>query len=429
MKQFYSKFLRLSFTVAGFALMSAQYSNGYIVANEGNFGSPTAEISYIDANNNLTNNVYSLANNGEALGDILQWLYFNGDKSYMVLNNSNKIVIANRASFVKSAVINTNLDLPRSTTIANGKIFTTNVGDFGSASQFVSVHDATTLAYITSIPLSQDPEEIITVNGKVYVNKSSYRAGNSIDVINPATNAITKTITLSSGLQSMTVIGNDIFALCTGSTGSTVYKINTTTDTVAASVSNSSVVPPSAYDALKFSSDGNNLYIAGATSVYSLNADLAAFSSTPIFTTTPSTTYGDYYGFAAIDGKIFQGNANSFGPSSTVNVYNLTGTLLNTFTTTIGANNFYKNVFVPGSLSTVETKVNNIVSIYPNPVSEVLYVKNADDANFKIVDLSGRIVKSGVYQNGITVSGLNKGNYIIQISGKNIQTTEKFIIK
>ncbi len=427
MKQFYSNMLKATFVATGFVLTSAQYSNGYIVSNEGNYGSPTSEISYIDANNSVTNNVYSLANNGEALGDILQSIYFNGDKSYLVLNNSSKVVVANRTSFVKSAEITSNVVQPRYTTIANGKIYTSNWGT--SSNQHVSVHNATTLAYITSIPLSQDPEEIITVNGKVYVNKSSYRAGNSIEVIDPSTDTIIKTITLSSGLQSITVIGNDIFALCTGSAGSTIYKINTTTDTVASSIANTTVVPPSEYEALKFTSDGTKLYIAGVTSVYSINTDLAAFSSTPIFTTTPSTTYGDFYGFAAIDGKIFQGNANSFGPSSTVNVYNLTGTLLNTFSTTIGANNVYKNVYSSGVLAVVENRQNKAVSIYPNPVSDILYVKNADASQYKISDISGRILKSGVYQNGIVVSDLQKGTYLIHISDKNNQKTEKFIIK
>ncbi|KQT21551.1 hypothetical protein ASG22_15460 [Chryseobacterium sp. Leaf405] len=426
MKHFYSKFLSLSFAVAGFVLTSAQYSNGYIVANEGNYGSPTGEISYIDANNNVTNNVYHLANNDEALGDILQSIYFNGDKSYLVLNNSNKVVVTNRASFVKSAEITNNIVQPRYTTIANGKIYTSN---WGTSSAHVSVHNATTLAYITSIPLSENPEEIVTVNGKVYVNKSSYRAGNSIEVIDPSTDTIIKTITLSSGLQSITVIGNDIFALCTGLTGSTVYKINTTTDTVAASIANATVVPPSDYEALKFTSDATKLYIAGVTSVYSLNTDLATFSSTPIFTTTPSTSYGDFYGFAAIDGKIFQGNANSFGPSSTVNVYSLTGTLLNTFSTTIGANNVYKNLFTPANLAIAENKLSNAISIYPNPVSDVLYIKNADAASYQIVDISGKLVKAGTYKNGIAISDLNKGAYIIQISVKNTQKTEKFIVK
>ncbi|KQS91899.1 DUF5074 domain-containing protein [Chryseobacterium sp. Leaf394] len=429
MKQFYSKFLRLSFTVAGFALMSAQYSNGYIVSNEGVYNQSNASISYIDANNNVTNNIYSLANNGEVLGDVLQSIYFSGDKSYLVLNNSDKVVVADRASFVKSAVITNNISQPRYTTIASGKIYTSNWGS--QTAQHVSVHDANTLAFITNIPLSQDPEEIVTVNGKVYVNKSSYRAGNSIDVIDPTTNTIVKTITLSSGLQAITVIGNDIFALCTTSAGSTVYKINTATDTVAASITNAAIQPPSQYEALKFTSEGTKLFIAGVTqsNVYSLDTDLLTFSSTPLFTTTPSGSYGDFYGFSAIDGKIFQANTD-FGPTSTVNVYNQTGTLLNTFTTTGGTNNVYKNVFTPGNLSVSDAaKFTNNISIYPNPVSDVLYVKNADGAQFKIVDLSGRIVKSGVYQNGITVSGLNKGNYIIQISGKNIQTSEKFIIK
>jgi len=428
MKHFYSKFLKLSFVVAGFALVSAQYSNGYIVSHEGNFFGNNAGISYIDSNNNITNNVYSLANNGEVLGDILQSVYFNGDKSYLVLNNSNKVVIADRATFVKSATITSNVTQPRYTTVANGKIYTSNWGT--QTTQDVSVHDAATLAFITSIPLSQDPEEIITVNGKVYVNKSSYRAGNSIEVINPATDTIVATITLSSGLQSIVAVGNDIFALCTGSAGTTVYKINTTTDTVAASIINASVMPPSDYDALKFTAEGSKIFITGGTAVYSLNTDLATFSSTPAFTINAGTGYGNSYGFAAIDGKIFQANANNFAGNSTVNIYSQAGTLSNTFTAMVAANNFYKNVFTPGSLSVSDAaKFTTNISIYPNPVSDILYVKNADGAQFKIIDFSGRVVQSGFYNEGITVSDLNKGNYIIQITGKNIQKTEKFIIK
>lgn len=426
MKQFYSNMLKATFVAAGFVLTSAQYSNGYIIPNEGNYGSPTAEISYIDANNTITNNIYGLANNGEALGDVLQSVYFSGNKSFLVVNNSNKVVVANRSSFVKSGVITNNIVQPRYTTVVNDKLYITNWG--GANDQFVSVHNATTLAYITSIPLSQDPEEIITVNGKVYVNKSSYRAGNSIDVINPATDTIVKTITLSNGLQSLVVSGNDIFALCTGSTGSTVYKISTATDTVTASISNAAVVPASSYDALKFATDGNQLFIAGSTSVYSLNTDLSAFSSTPAFTTTSSSPYGDFYGFAAIDGKIFQCNSD-FTSNSTVKVYNQTGTLLNTFTAGLGSNNVYKNVYAAGILAVAEKSNVKTVSIYPNPVSDILYIRNAEAAQYSISDLSGRILKSGLYQNGIVVSDLQKGTYLIHISGKNNQVTEKFIIQ
>lgn len=427
MKQFYSKFLRLSFTMAGFALMSAQYSNGYIVVNEGNYGSPNAEISYIDTNNSVTNNVYSLANNGEQIGDVLQSVNFNDDKAFLVVNNSNKVIVANRSSFVKTATITSNIMQPRYATVANGKLYTTN---WGTTTPYISVHNANTMAYITSIPLSTDAEEIVTVNGKVYVMKASFGTGNSIEVIDPATDTVISNIVLSDGLQAIKVSGNDIFALCTSSAGSTVYKVSTVTNTVTGSISNASLGTTSTVYSLKLALDGTKLYVSHGLSVYTLNTDLAAFNNTPLFSVPASYNYDEFYGFAAIDGKIFQGHANGFMANSTVTTYNQNGTVQNSFTTTMGVNNILKNVFTSGNLSVSDAaKFTNNISIYPNPVSEVLYLRNADGANFKIVDLSGRIVKSGVYQNGITVSGLNKGNYIIQISGKNIQTSEKFIIK
>lgn len=423
MKNLYSKILKITFVIAGYTLIFAQYSNGYIVTNEGNFGSPNAEISYIDENNVITNNVYALANDGATIGDILQSIYFNEGKSYMVVNNSNKLIVVNRTTFVKTTEITDNIIQPRYTTIANGKLYTTNWGN-GSSGKFVSVHNATTYIHIKNIPLSQDAEEILTVNGKVYVMKASFSTGNSIEVIDATTDTIIKTITLSNGLQSIKASGNDIFALCSSGSGSTVYKINTTTDTIADSVENTDIK-----SAWKFALDGANLYIANGLNVYSLTTDLSVFSSTPIFSVASSQGWDEFYGFAAIDGKIFQGNANGFIAPSILNVYNPTGTILNTFTATMGINGVYKNVFDPGSLSSTNVKPVSSVTIYPNPVSETLYIKNANSATYKIFDLSGKLVKHGVYQNGITISGLGKGAYIIQILDKNVQKTEKFIVK
>ena len=132
------------------------------------------------------------------------------------------------------------------------------------------------------------------------------------------------------------------------------------------------------------------------------------------------------YALSAIDGRVFQGNANGFISNSTLNVYTPTGTLLNTFTTTIGANAVYKNVY-----TTMATAQNNFVkvTVYPNPVSETLYIKGAKNAHYTLFDLSGRSLKSGVYSNGITVSGMAKGMYIIRITENGKNTTEKIIIK
>lgn len=420
MKHFYTKFIAFTLSVFGLVLGFAQYSNGYIVANEGNFGTPNAEISYIDANNVVTNNVYATANGGAQLGDVLQNIYFHGDKALLVVNNSNKITVVDRSSFVKSAEITDQIFQPRYTTIANGKIYTTNSPYGGSG--YVSVHDASTYAFIKKIPLSQLGEKVLTLNNKVYVMKSYFGAGDSIEVIDPATDSIVKTITIGDTLQGMVTNGTDLFAFCSSGVSS-VHKIDTTTDTVVKSLVGTNSTASYGY---KFVLDGDQLYIGAGTGVYALNTDLNSFPNSPTFSVTASQGWDELYALSAIDGKVFQGNANGFISNSTLNVYTPTGTLLNTFTTTIGANAVYKNVYT--TMATAQTNFVK-VTVYPNPVSETLYIKGAKNAHYTLFDLSGRSLKSGVYSNGITVSGMAKGMYIIRITENGKNTTEKFIIK
>jgi hypothetical protein len=71
------------------------------------------------------------------------------------------------------------------------------------------------------------------------------------------------------------------------------------------------------------------------------------------------------------------------------------------------------------------------ISVYPNPVSSVLQIRNAADvASFKILSLSGSVVKTGqVTNNGINVSNMLKGAYLIKVYDKNLKVlaTSKFL--
>lgn len=80
-------------------------------------------------------------------------------------------------------------------------------------------------------------------------------------------------------------------------------------------------------------------------------------------------------------------------------------------------------------LATTETtKVS--LSIYPNPVSDVLKIKSNDKIDtINIFDFSGKLVSSNSNANEINVSNLIKGNYIIQITTDKKTHTEKFIKK
>jgi streptogramin lyase len=65
----------------------------------------------------------------------------------------------------------------------------------------------------------------------------------------------------------------------------------------------------------------------------------------------------------------------------------------------------------------------NEISVYPNPVSDYLYIENNKDVIIETIDLydmTGRVVKkytpSEVQNDNISVSGLSSGNYILKIN-------------
>ena len=79
----------------------------------------------------------------------------------------------------------------------------------------------------------------------------------------------------------------------------------------------------------------------------------------------------------------------------------------------------------------IQSFKNNKISIYPNPVSDMLYFEATDIIIEKVMvfDLSGRKILEQNQVNNLQVSDLQKGNYILKIvSDKGIQT-EKIIVK
>lgn len=91
----------------------------------------------------------------------------------------------------------------------------------------------------------------------------------------------------------------------------------------------------------------------------------------------------------------------------------------NTYTTSV------QNV-----LATAEAnKENNIISIYPNPVKDVLNIRFKQEIiKAEIYDVSGRIISSlSVTGNSIPVSELSKGNYILKAFTKDNVIVQKFI--
>ena len=71
------------------------------------------------------------------------------------------------------------------------------------------------------------------------------------------------------------------------------------------------------------------------------------------------------------------------------------------------------------------------LEVYPNPVSDVLYLKNlpSETVQYSIFNVLGQEVTAGSTNGSISVAGLKKGVYFLQIKGEGLLETAKFVVK
>lgn len=88
---------------------------------------------------------------------------------------------------------------------------------------------------------------------------------------------------------------------------------------------------------------------------------------------------------------------------------------------------------IPTTVSVVsrEPSRQRSLEVYPNPVSDLLYLKElpSETVEYAIFDVSGRMVSAGTSDGSISVSGLEKGLYVLQIKGEKQVSTAKFVVK
>ena len=84
-----------------------------------------------------------------------------------------------------------------------------------------------------------------------------------------------------------------------------------------------------------------------------------------------------------------------------------------------------------GPLAVHESTVQQPLEIYPNPVSDVLYVKNlpCEKVEYSIFNLMGQEVASGFSNGTISAAGLEKGIYFLQVKEEGSCETVKFVVK
>ena len=145
---------------------TASKNNVYIV-NEGMFNNGNGAISHYNAlTGQVIEDVYEKVN-GKPIGNICQSMCVVDSIGYIVVNNSQKIVIVSLPSFKKLGEIN-NLYSPRYfLPISKDKAYVTDL-----YSNSIAVIDLKTNTKISQISCNGSTEELILFNNKVYVTNT-----------------------------------------------------------------------------------------------------------------------------------------------------------------------------------------------------------------------------------------------------------------
>ncbi|MGK0376933.1 YncE family protein [Patiriisocius sp. Uisw_017] len=324
---------------------SGAYTEGMFILNEGGFGSSNATVSFLDSDREVYGSIFSGVNN-RGLGDVAQSMGFYGERAYIAVNNSSTIEVVNRNTFESIATTTAMIVNPRYIEFSGNKGYITNWGDPNDVSDdYVAVLNLATNLVETKIPVPEGPEKILFHNEKLYVaHKGGYGYGNTITVIDVITQLVTSTIAVADVPSGMVITNGSLYVLCSGKapftqdeTVAELFKINTATNTIEASLTFPIGVHPSFLEL-----NNNILYYTIEGAVFAAAINDFQLPTSPLF--QPSSNGLEIlYGFKVTNSTIYIADAKDYASNGEVFIYNINGALQQQFSVAIIPNSFYFN--------------------------------------------------------------------------------------
>jgi hypothetical protein len=304
-----------------------------MIVNEGGFQNGNGSLTILDVGQNkLYNNMFEKAN-GRKLGDVFQSINtFNG-KSYLVVNNSQKIEVINPVTFKSIATI-TGFTSPRYIIqIDANKAYVSEY--YANAIKIVDLSSNTIAG---SIPMQGLLDEMVLLNDKVYVTNAT---GNYVYVINASTNTLVDSVkTIYSSVSLQVDSAKNIWVLCNGngttSVNPALLHINTQVDTVDKKFS--LTMSETSVSRLRINNKQNTLYWL-CKHVYKFGIYDDHITTAPFIQSLGQNFYG--LGVNPNNNEIYVSDAKDFVRMSSVYRYSQYGFQLGEFKAGIITGDFY----------------------------------------------------------------------------------------
>jgi len=306
------------------------YEKGYFITNEGPLnGSGT--LTFVDEAGVATQNVYKTVNN-EDLGSVVQSMTVHGDLAYIVVNNSHKVLVANRYTLKNVATIEgSDINNPRNFVVVGNTGYISNWGDAADATDdYIAVVDLATNAVTSKIAVGQGPEDMLVDGNKLYVNlQGGWSQNNKVEVIDMGSNTVSSSLEVGDVPNAIVKDASGaIWVLCGGKPSFTGAETNGK----LAKIVNNEV---SIFD-FGTATHPNHLTIDADKMYYSLNGKVYAMLTTATELPTAEVTGldGFHYSMKAKDGKLYTTDAGDYKSEGTLKVFDLLDNSLKTTITT-----------------------------------------------------------------------------------------------
>ena len=317
-------------------------SGSVIIINEGGYGHGNANLSlYNPETKTITNNIFSLENGGAVLGDVAQCLYMINDTAYIVMNNSQEVVIADAKNNFK--YIDT-IFLPGSSPrfflpVGGSKAYVTEL-----YANKIWVVDFRKHKLLKTIPVTSRTEQLVAYGGKVYVVEATTPTfGTSpipvhaVLMIDPVSDQIINSIPLQSdpGSMALTAMGK-LFVLCpldTPSNSASLYRIDAGTFAVEKKINFSPTRMPCL---IRYSSFSDQLLYSDIGGVFVMPPTDTVIPMTPYIASQGWNIYG--LNANPLNGDIYISDAVDYQQASHIWRYSHSGGLLDHFSAGIISN-------------------------------------------------------------------------------------------
>jgi DNA-binding beta-propeller fold protein YncE len=320
---------------------------GIIVLNEGSFGNNNAEISFLDLEENtISNDLYRTAN-AKSMGDVAQSIQYAFGKFYILINNSNKIVIIDALDFHLINTI-TNIPTPRYIQIIDStKAFITSL-----TSNQVYIIDLKTKQLSGLIELDYaGSEKMVLYNNDVWICNWHIESP-FVYKINKQTNMIHEKINLNCKASHDIVLDkNQKLWILSGNKYknrlSFLTKLNPITNTIEKQFAFDTNQEPIKLD---INQSGDTLYYININydgtdtnnGLYSMSIDANNLPLSAFIEAKPNSYYWAF-GLDKTSHHIFLADPKGFTQQSSVLEYDAKGQLIQSFKAGIGTNYFLFN--------------------------------------------------------------------------------------